>query len=84
MGKDIILVLVDKRMETALDVQRILTEWGCLIKTRLGIHDAGIDNCSSNGLIILELIGSSEEKEKLKDSLNSLDGTKAKLVNMVF
>jgi hypothetical protein len=31
----------------------VLTGWGCMIKTRLGIHEGTMEDCSERGLIIL-------------------------------
>ena len=37
--KNVLLILVDHRKNAAVDVQKTLTAWGCLIKTRLGLHE---------------------------------------------
>ena len=47
VGKELMIILVDTRKERASAVQKVLTTWGCLIKTRLGIHDGVLDNCSN-------------------------------------
>jgi len=65
MEKTILLCLIDGRKKSAVNVQKILTEWGCLIKTRLGIHDGVLDNCSESGLIILELVVKKRKKRIL-------------------
>lgn len=62
MAKSILVILVGNRKESAVKVQQILTGWGCIIKTRLGIHDGVLDNCSDEGLLILELHGTQEQK----------------------
>jgi len=82
MAKSILVVLIGKRKESAVTVQKILTEWGCMIKTRLGIHDGVLDNCSDEGLIILELVGEEENKIEMTRKLNLLHGVKAELVNI--
>lgn len=82
MCKQIMIILVDTRKEEAPQVQKILTTWGCLIKTRLGLHDGVLDNCSNSGLIILELVGEKEKQEELAGRLNALPGVKAKLVEI--
>ncbi|MGK9475699.1 hypothetical protein [Melioribacter sp. OK-6-Me] len=82
MKKSILLVLVGKRKEEAIKVQQILTAWGCMIKTRLGIHDGVLENCSDTGLIMLELVGEDEKKTELERKLNLLAGVTAKLVNL--
>jgi len=82
MAKTILLVLVGKRKETAVKVQQVLTAWGCIIKTRLGIHDGVMDNCSDEGLLILELYGTEEQKEELARKVAVLPGVSSKLVNL--
>lgn len=82
MKKNILLILVGKRKEEAVKVQQILTGWGCIIKTRLGIHDGVLENCSNNGLIILELVGTEEQVDELTRKVSVLPGVSAKLVNL--
>ncbi len=82
MKKTVLLIMVDKRKKAAVTVQKVLTGWGCLIKTRLGIHDAGTEGCSEAGLIILELIGTSAQKKELARKLSILPGVKTKLVDL--
>lgn len=82
MKKTVLIILVDNRKKTAVNVQKILTGWGCLIKTRLGIHDGVLDNCSDTGLIICELVGDKAKKTELTRKLNLLSGVKAKLVDI--
>ncbi|MDD5644252.1 MAG: hypothetical protein PHO00_02230 [bacterium] len=82
MEKTLLIVLVDKRKESAVTVQKILTEWGCMIKTRLGIHDGLLDDCSNSGLIILELVGQKQKRDELARKLNLLEGVQAKTVEL--
>ena len=81
-ARSILVVLVGKRKDAALNVQKILTDWGCLIKTRLGIHDGILNKCSDTGLIILELVGSSEKMSELTRKMNVLPSVKAQLVSL--
>ncbi len=76
------LILVDNRKKNAVTVQKILSEWGCLIKTRLGVHPGTLENCTDNGLIFLELVGKKEKHEELIRKLNLLNGVEAKLVEL--
>ena len=39
-----------KRSESAVQVQDVLTKYGCSIHVRLGLHDAGPDFCSNAAL----------------------------------
>ena len=82
MKKSILLILIGKRKEDAVKIQQILTAWGCIIKTRLGIHDGVLDNCSDEGLLILELYGSEEQKEELTRKVAVIPGVSSKLVEL--
>lgn len=84
MQKTVLLILVDHRKESAPTVQKILTTWGCMIKTRLGIHDGVLENCSESGLIICELVGEPDKKEELARKLSLLPGVRSKLVDLSF
>lgn len=80
--KSVLLILVGTRKESAVKVQQVLTAWGCIIKTRLGIHDGVMENCTDEGLIILELYGSDEQKEELTRKVSVLQGVTSKLVDL--
>jgi hypothetical protein len=82
MTKDFLLIVVNKRKEEAITVQKILTEWGCYIKTRLGLHEDCLDNCSEVGTIILEVVGDKLKHEELTRKLNLLSGITAQLVKL--
>jgi len=69
--KTILLILVGKRKDSAVKVQQILTAWGCNIKTRLGIHDGVLENCSDTGLLILELVGKARATHQIPSSSKS-------------
>jgi len=66
-------VYVKERSKNALNVQDILTRYGCSIKTRLGLHEVSDDFCSNSGLILLELTGDRKEIDNLINELKSLD-----------
>lgn len=55
-------------------VQPVLTEYGCYIKTRLGLHEVGKDVCSPNGLLILELVGDVNKCKELEQKLSAIEG----------
>ncbi len=81
-NKTVMAVLIENRKETTEQVQKILTGWGCIIKTRLGIHDDVLDNCSDKGLLILELVGTKDQHEELSRKLNLLKGVKAQYMTL--
>ena len=52
----IIGIKINNRLETAVSVKEILTKYGCIIKTRIGLHEEINGKCSPKGLILLEII----------------------------
>jgi len=82
MTKQVILVLISNRKNSALMVQKILTDWGCLIKTRLGLHESVLDNCSEAGLLFLEVVGEKTKNEEMLRKINLIEGVNAKLVEL--
>ncbi len=64
MPKIIMGIQVMHRNEDAVQVQKLLTEYGCFIKTRLGLHNATDDRtfCSDAGLIIIEFITDADKE----------------------
>ena len=52
----IIGIKVSNRLQNAIAVQEILTKFGCVIKTRIGLHEEVNGKCSQSGLILLEII----------------------------
>ncbi|MBN1301630.1 MAG: hypothetical protein JW995_10485 [Melioribacteraceae bacterium] len=82
MKKSVLLVLVGKRDESAIKVQQLLTGWGCIIKTRLGLHDDVLEDCSNKGLLILELVGTDDQNNELSRKLSVLPGVISKLVDL--
>ena len=78
---NVMTLLVNNRRKNAPKLQELLTASGCIIKARLGLHEAG-DECSEEGLIILQLTGSADEINTLACELNTLDGVKAKNIEL--
>ena len=54
--KTILGVHVAQRTKHTAKVQKILSDFGCSIRTRVGLHDAGDGACSPNGLILLDVV----------------------------
>jgi len=69
---------VSDRVRNAGGVQHLFTEYGCNIKTRIGLHPVSGDYCSPNGLVLLELIGADEECEALVSKLQQTEGVELK------
>ncbi len=73
--KRILGILITDRKKEAGEVQKILTQYGSTIKTRLGLHEVGDDTLSEEGLILLELTGIQSEMDNLERKLESIEGT---------
>jgi hypothetical protein len=78
----IMAILIDKRTDAAPEVQKILTEHGCIIKTRLGMHESS--NCADEGMIILDITADNTEVEALEAELKSIGGVKVKSMVLDF
>jgi len=80
--KTILLILIGQRKQSAVQVQKVLTGWGCMIKTRLGIHDGVMENCSDQGLVILELAGERKKMDELARKVSLIKGVTSKLIEL--
>lgn len=79
MNKYIIFgIHIVNRGNAAVEVQKVLTEYGCNIKTRLGLHEVDENSCSSNGLILLEMFGDSAKVAEAESKLQAIDGVDMK------
>ncbi|MFP4418759.1 MAG: hypothetical protein ACLFSB_15975 [Chitinispirillaceae bacterium] len=67
-------VHIHDRVNQAPDIQKVFTQYGCNIKTRLGLHDVNGDFCSVNGLILLEMTGDFAKFEEMAAKLNAFEG----------
>ena len=72
----IMAIRANNRMVEAQAIQDVLTEFGCMVRVRLGIHDAGLE-CSNEGLILLHLCGEKIDLKFMEDALNAIEGVKA-------
>ena len=68
----IISIKISNRLESAVSVQEILTKYGCIIKTRIGLHEEINGQCSPRGLILLEIIND-EESIKIANELCDIE-----------
>lgn len=83
MDKHVIVgIHITERLENAAKVQQLFTEYGCNIKTRLGLHEASKDVCSPNGLVLLEMVGDEKHCLSIIDKLSAIKGVYAQ--KMVF
>lgn len=70
----IVGIHIDDRIKRASDVQQLLTDYGCNIKTRIGLHEVTGQFCAGFGLILLEMIGDPGKVKELAQKLDAIDG----------
>jgi len=80
--KVILGLSVTERPKHVPDVQHVLTEFGCCIKTRIGLHEVSDNACSPNGTILLELHGEEQLARDLEAKLRGMEGVEVQ--KMVF
>ena len=76
MSNAVMCVLVKNRTNDAPQLQTVLTNHGCIIKTRVGMHE--VNNCAEDGLIMLHLTGSKEAIYDLEKAINALSEIRAR------
>ncbi|MBM3420103.1 MAG: hypothetical protein FJY11_03100 [Bacteroidetes bacterium] len=64
-------VLIKDGSINSVEVQNLLTFYGCSIRTRLGVNERHFGEPA--GLILLELAGATEEMDRLESDLRLLD-----------
>ena len=67
-------IMVTNRADNAAQVQKVLTEWGCNIKTRIGLHEVTENLCAPSGLILLELFGDDKALADMESTLRNIRG----------
>ena len=67
-------LLVTNRVENAPQVQKVLTDYGCNIKTRIGLHEVTENLCAPAGLILIELFGDDNAYAEVEGKLKEIKG----------
>ena len=78
----IMALTIDPRSAHAPQVQTVLTKHGCIIKTRIGLHEVSQNSCSEEGLIILHIHSSLDEIKILENELLDVEGVKVKYMSL--
>lgn len=78
----IMAIKVNGRIAHAPHVQEVLTKYGCNIKTRVGFHEVNEDQCSMDGILILQLFGKDSEILSMMDEMSKIDGVTAKIIDL--
>ena len=69
---------VTDRLKNAKDVQKIFTQYGCNIKTRLGLHEVHGNYCAGGGIVLLEMAGEMKDVDAMLRKLKKIEGLEAK------
>lgn len=77
---EILGILVARQHEVIASVQKLLTSYGCCIRTRLGVNEIFFGEPA--GLIILELTGDTDQRKLLFKDLTRLKGVQVR--KMIF
>ena len=78
----IIGIKLNDRNEIAPDFQRILTKFGCIIGTRLGLHSHADRKCTGYGVILLEINNNDNACKELETELCKIENIE--IQKMVF
>lgn len=73
MKKIIVGINIPDRFKHAIEIQKLLTEYGCSIKTRVGLHEVTENMCATNGLMILEMVGDEKRIEEFIAKLKKIE-----------
>jgi len=65
---------ITDRLKNAVGVQKVFTEYGCNIKTRVGLHDVNADVCSPSGVVLIEFFGSDTDADAMMAKLDAVEG----------
>ncbi len=75
MKKRIVLgVHLSNRITEAPPFQELITQYGCNIRTRIGLHDVADGYCSTAGLILLDMVGDEACINELEMKLKEFEG----------
>ena len=75
-------IRLSERMKNSADLQSLLTDYGCLIKTRIGLHDTSCGVCSPHGIILLETINDEARINDMINALQNLNGVKFNIMEL--
>ena len=75
-------IAIGNRKEFAPMVQDVLTEFGCIIKMRLGLHEGIENSCSNEGFIILNLSDDDKEINRFIKRLEKIESVRVKNIKV--
>lgn len=75
----VLVVHVTDRLKKAPEVQKSLSEFGNVIRTRVGLHEVNREYSSPEGVLLLDIVGEAKARQ-LQKALNKIRGIETKLV----
>lgn len=75
----VLTVHVTDRLKKAPLIQKTLSEFGNVIRTRVGLHEITKDYSSPEGVLLLDIVGEPKARQ-LQKTLNKIPGIETKLV----
>jgi hypothetical protein len=75
----ILTVHITDRLKEVPTVQKTLSQFGDVIRTRLGLHQIDQDFSSPEGILILDIVNESKARQ-LQKALGKIKGIECKLV----
>lgn len=75
-------IVIENRRDFAPRVQEVLTEFGCIIKMRIGLHEGLEKTCSNEGFIILNLNDDDKEVDRFINKLKSIESVRVKNIKV--
>ena len=75
----IVAVHITDRLKEAVEIQRVLTKYGDIVKTRLGLHE--VDAGGMSGLLLLDVIPPSERIAQFESDLQQVEGVEVKSIS---
>ena len=73
---------VNHRTGNAVKLQEVLTQFGCNIKLRVGLHETSEEYCSDDGVIMLQACGEPDTITAMLDAFNQLAGVSAQMLDL--
>ncbi len=74
----IIGICLTNRVKNALELQKVLSDCACYIKTRLGLHEVSEDLCAPSGIVLLEIYGGKPAVDEIEAKLKKIAGLQVK------
>ena len=74
-------ILIKDRIKEAGKTQDVLTRYGSIISSRMGLHEVSTEKCSRVGMIILQLSGDSSQWGELEEELGGIEGIEVQNMN---